>query len=104
MREEPRKPRAVAAEVVGEDAEAYAVKITYENGLVARPIPVLRDKTERYEAGDVISKQAVYRNVFGLHGYRSASEQDKAWVRELIDRAIAEHETRAAQRTAGPVE
>lgn len=93
--QEPRKPRAVSAEVVGADAKAYAVKITYENGLVARPIPVLRDAAERYEAADALSKQAVYRNVFGLHLFQKTEEPEKARVRALIDGAIDAYEARS---------
>lgn len=99
MMEEPRKPRAVTAEVVGADAKAYAVKITYENGLVARPIPVLRDAAERYEAADALSKQAVYRNVFGLHLFQKTEETEKAHVRTVIDGAIDAYEARAVLGT-----
>lgn len=99
MREEPKKPRAVTAEVVSADAKSYAVKIAYENGLVARPIPVLRDAAERYEAADALSKQAVYRNVFGLHFYQKIEEAEKAHVRSLIDAAIDAHEARAVLGT-----
>lgn len=95
MREEPKKPRAVTAEVVSADAKSFAVKVTYENGLVARPIPVGRDAAERYEAADALSKQAVYRNVFGLHFYQKIEESEKAHVRSLIDSAIDAYEARA---------
>ncbi|GEM_PF-5439244 len=95
MREEPNKPRAVTAEVVSADAKAFAVKVTYENGLVARPIPVLRAAAERYDAADALSKQAVYRNVFGLHFYQEIDEAEKAHVRSVIDGAIDAYEARA---------
>ncbi len=95
MREEARKPRAVKAEVLSADAKGYAVKVAYDSGFVARPMPVLRDAAERYEAGDALSKHAIYRNVFGLHFYLTIEEGEKAHVRGVIDAAIEAYEARA---------
>ncbi|MEK7867589.1 MAG: hypothetical protein AAB434_12990, partial [Planctomycetota bacterium] len=92
------KPFPVKAEVVGEEKRHWLVRLTYENDRVVPAFQVPKRPLRRYEEGDGISERAVYRNVFGMHGLPTATDEEKARLRELIDTAIAEHETRAARR------